>query len=148
MPCCLGTLRLCCGTWPSSVCFAATFPPGEGFFGGTTLTEPSPRGKVGRAKPGSDEGNLPQALRRVLTYPLPRSATKKTLDKSPGFVYDNCEKRCSRFSDGISNDNSKPGESRGRKAKGLPGTQPLSFPVRQPVTETTLPSSSLHAQRR
>ena len=33
MPCCLGTLRLCCGTWPSSVCFAATFPPGEGFCG-------------------------------------------------------------------------------------------------------------------
>ena len=73
---------------------------------------------MGRAKPGSDEGNLPQALRRVPTYPLPRRTTKKTLDKPPGFVYDNCEKRCSRFSDGISNDNSKPGESRRRKAIG------------------------------
>ncbi len=79
VPCCLGTLRLCCGTWPSSVCFAATFPPGEGFFGGTTLTEPSPRGKVGRAKPGSDEGNLPQALRRVLTYPSLAEPRKKRL---------------------------------------------------------------------
>ena len=28
----LSTLRLCCGRLPSFVCFAATFPPGEGFF--------------------------------------------------------------------------------------------------------------------
>ena len=69
--CCLGTLRLCCGTWPSSVCFAATFPPGEGFFGGTTLTEPSPRGKVGRAKPGSDEGHVAQGIGHVPTQPRP-----------------------------------------------------------------------------
>ena len=53
-----------CAAWPSFVCFAATFPPGEGSGWSSngkwyqvlqTLREPSPRGKVGRSS-GSDEG--------------------------------------------------------------------------------------------
>ncbi len=56
--CCLRARPIPFGRWPSSVCFAATFPLGEGFFGWYHSTKlycvdrAFPWGEGGPAKPG------------------------------------------------------------------------------------------------